>query len=222
MLIAHDGVGPRIDPSAWVAPDATVCGDVVIGPGARILHGARLVGEAGGAIRIGRNCIVMENAVVRASRRHTCTIGDHCLIGPNAHIAGAVLEDEVFIATGAAVFHGAHLGRRAEVRIHATVHLRTRLAPGVTVPIGWIAVGDPARILSPDRHDEIAALQAPLNFPLWVYGFDRTEPDLMVQVTRRLSEALGTHAADLAIQAPGDIDDDRTRSGDSAALTPSP
>jgi carbonic anhydrase/acetyltransferase-like protein (isoleucine patch superfamily) len=47
MLIAHAGKQPRIHPSAWIAPDATVCGDVVIGVAARILHGARIVGESG-------------------------------------------------------------------------------------------------------------------------------------------------------------------------------
>lgn len=139
----------------------------------------------------------MENAVVRATKRHSCTIGSHCLIGPNAHVVGARLEDEVFIATGAAVFHGAQLCRGCEVRVHATVHLRTRLDSGATVPIGWIAVGDPARILPPDRHEEIWAIQKTLDFPQWVYGFDRNTPDLMVQVTQRLSELLGPHAADI-------------------------
>jgi carbonic anhydrase/acetyltransferase-like protein (isoleucine patch superfamily) len=196
MIIEHAGKRPSIDARAMVAPDATVCGDVHLAAGARILHGARLIGENGGTIRIGRDCIVMENAVVRASPRHSCTIADHCLIGPNAHVVGAVLDEEVFVATSAAIFHGARVGQRAEVRVHATVHLRTVLPAGATVPIGWIAVGDPARILPPDRHDEIWAVQRPLNFPLWVYGFDRDTPDLMRQVTRRLSEALGSHADD--------------------------
>ena len=125
MLMAHAGRAPRVDPTAWVAPDATVCGDVELGPGVRVLPGARLVGEAGGTIRIGRDCIVMENAVVRASPRHGCVIGDHCLIGPNAHVTGAVLEDQVFVATGAAIFHGAHdrEGRRgAGPRDRAPAH----------------------------------------------------------------------------------------------------
>jgi carbonic anhydrase/acetyltransferase-like protein (isoleucine patch superfamily) len=199
MLIEHAGKRPRIDPSAWVAPDTTVCGDVSIGPGSRVLHGARLIGEAGGTIRVGRECIVMENAVIRASRKHPCTIGDHCLIGPNAHVTGAEIEDEVFVATGAAVFHGAALGRGSEIRVHATVHLRTRLDPGAVVPIGWVAVGDPARILSPDRHDEIWEIQRPLDFPDWVYGLDRSTPDLMQHVTRRLSQSLAGHATDLVI-----------------------
>jgi carbonic anhydrase/acetyltransferase-like protein (isoleucine patch superfamily) len=42
ILIDHAGKRPTIDPTAWVAPDATLCGDVTIGPGVRILHGARL------------------------------------------------------------------------------------------------------------------------------------------------------------------------------------
>ncbi len=196
MFIKHAGKTPQVDPTAWVAPDATVCGDVVIGPRARVMHGARIIGEAGGSISIGASTIVMENAVVRASGRHLCTIGDHCLIGPNAHVTGATLEDQVFIATGAAVFHGAHLGRGAEVRVHAIVHLRTRLAPGTTVPIGWVAVGDPAKILPPDRHEQIWAVQEPLNFPDFVYGVERGTPDAMIEITTRLAEALGAHATD--------------------------
>ena len=128
MLIVHNGKRPEIDPTAWVAPDATVCGNVVIGAGSRVLYGARVIGEGGGSIRVGDSCIVMENAVIRATQRHNCTIGNHCLIGPNAHVTGAVLEEQVFIATGAAVFHGAHIGRESTVRVHAIVHLRTRLA----------------------------------------------------------------------------------------------
>ena len=199
MLIEHAGRRPRIDLTAWVAPSATVCGDVVLGPGVRVMHGASVIGEAGGAIRIGRNGIVMENAVIRASAQHPCQIGDHCLIGPNAHVTGAVLEDEVFVATSAAVFHGAVLGQGSEVRVRATVHLRTRLEPGTMVPIAWVAVGDPATILPPDRHDEIWEVQEPLHFSNWVYGLDRTTPDLMREVTRRLSDTLHAHAADVIV-----------------------
>lgn len=199
MLIEHGGKAPKIDPTAWVAPDATVCGDVTVGPGTRVMHGARLIGEVGGAIRIGRECVVMENAVIRAGARHDCSIGDHCLIGPQTHLTGATIEDEVFVATGASVFHGAHIGRGAEVRINAVVHIKTVLEPGATVPIGWVAVGDPARILPPDQHDAIWAVQAPLDFPRWVYGLDRATPGLMVEIKRRLSGELGAHAGDAEI-----------------------
>ncbi|WGF88216.1 gamma carbonic anhydrase family protein [Marinivivus vitaminiproducens] len=196
MILTHAGTSPDIHPDAWIAPDATVCGDVVIGAGARVMHGARLVGEAGGRIELGRCCIVMENAVIRAGARHPCRIGDHCLIGPGAHVVGATLEDQVFVATGAAVFHGAHLGRGSEIRVHAVVHVRTRVEAGAVVPIGWVAVGDPAQILPPDRHDAIWSVQEPLDFPQWVYGVARDEPAAMVEVTRGLSERLGVHGGD--------------------------
>jgi len=158
MILSYEEQSPSIDPDAWVAQDATVCGDVTIGAGSRIMHGARLVAEAGGSIHIGRNCIVFENAVIRATSRHDCSIGDYCIVGPNSHVVGAQIDDEVFVATGAAVFHGAQIGRGSEVRINGTVHLRTRLEPGSTVPIGWVAVGDPAEILSSDQHEAIWAL----------------------------------------------------------------
>jgi carbonic anhydrase/acetyltransferase-like protein (isoleucine patch superfamily) len=196
MIIAHAGIAPRIDPAAWVAPDATICGDVEIAAGARVLHGARIVGEAGGTIRIGRDVIVMENAVVRAGPRHPCRIGDHCLIGPHAHITGATIEDEVFIATGASIFHEAHVGKGSVIRVDGIVHLKTRLEAGAVVPIKWIALGDPARMFSPDQHEGLSVVLRELNFSMTVYGIDPATPDRMVKVTRRLSEALGAHAFD--------------------------
>ncbi|WP_411906774.1 gamma carbonic anhydrase family protein [Rhizobium mayense] len=196
MIISYAEHAPSIDTEAWVAPDATVCGDVVIGAGSRIMHGARLVAEAGGSIRIGRNCIVLENAVIRATGRHPCTLGNHCLIGPNSHVVGAEIGDEVFIATGAAVFHGAHIGRGSEVRINGTVHLRTHLEPDTTVPISWIAVGDPAQLLPPDQHEAIWLRQKPLDFPGFVYGVDRSIPNVMQNITTGLSAVLGVHRAE--------------------------
>jgi carbonic anhydrase/acetyltransferase-like protein (isoleucine patch superfamily) len=194
MIITHLGKTPKVDPTAYVAPNAVLCGDVTIGPGCRILFGAQVIAE-GGSIAIGAECIVMENAVLRSSGLHSLTIGNNCLVGPNAHLAGCKIEDEVFIATGAAIFHAAQVGKGSEVRINAVVHLRTRLEPGATVPIGWVAVGDPAQILPPDRHDAIWAAQKPLNFPLTVYGIDRSEAD-MVKITRKLVNTLGAHGGD--------------------------
>jgi carbonic anhydrase/acetyltransferase-like protein (isoleucine patch superfamily) len=194
MIVTHLGKTPRIAPSAYVAPNAVVCGDVAIGENCRIMFGAQVIAE-GGAIVLGDECIVMANAVLRSNARHSLNIGNNCLIGPNTHVVGCRIEDQVFIATGAAIFHGAVLGRGSEVRVNAVVHLRTNLPHGATVPIGWVAVGDPATILPPDRHDAIWAIQKPLNFPLTVYGLDRDDAD-MVKITRRVAEALSSHADD--------------------------
>ena len=194
MIVTHLGRSPRIDPAAYVAPNAVVCGDVSIGPDCRILFGAQIIAE-GGSIEIGRECIVMENAVLRAGARHSLAIGNNCLIGPNAHAVGCRIEDEVFIATGAAIFHAAHLGKGSEIRVNAVVHLKTHLPAGATVPIGWVAVGDPASILPAGEHERIWAIQQPLNFPLTVYGFERDEAD-MVKITRRLAANLASHRED--------------------------
>lgn len=180
----------RVDPEAKVSRDATVTGDVSIGAGSRIMAGARLIAEPGGSITIGNSTIVLENAVLRATGRQSLTIGSHCLIGPNAHVVGATVADEVFIATGASVFHGAVLETGSEVRINAVVHLRSRLASGTTVPIGWIALGDPASLFPPEQHDEIWRLQEPLDFPGYVYGVDRSSPHPMRDITRVMSRRL--------------------------------
>ena len=194
MVIIHKGKKPEVHASAYIAPSATVCGDVTIGPNCRVMHGVSIIAE-GGKIMIGENCIILENAVVRSNTRHSATIGNYTLIGPNAHVVGCTIENEVFIATGAAIFHSAHLGKGSEIRINAVVHLKSYLEPGSMVPIGWIAVGNPAKLFSPEQHDEISKIQQPLNFPLTVYGYDRPEAT-MKKITQRLAENLGSHIDD--------------------------
>jgi hypothetical protein len=85
------------------------------------------------------------------------------------------------------------------VRIHAVLHVKSRLEAGATVPIGWVAVGNPARIFSPNQQDEIWAVQKPLNLPLKVYGDDREEAD-MQKITGRLAQALGSHREDSIVK----------------------
>lgn len=194
MLVSHLAKQPTVHASAWIAPNAVVCGDVRIGPDTRVMYGAQIIAE-GGSIDIGAETIVMENAVLRSTALHSLRVGDNCVIGPQTHVVGCEVEDQVFIATGAAVFHGAKLGRGCEVRIRAVVHIKTTVEPGVNIPIGWVAVGTPASILPPSQHDAIWQVQQPLNFPLTVYGIDRAEAD-MVKITRALAARLAAHRDD--------------------------
>ena len=151
MLVEHRGSRPVVDPSAYVAPTAVLCGDVHVGPDARILFGAAISAEDG-RVEIGPRCVVMENALVRGRSAHPVRLGADVLVGPQAHVNGAELGDGCFIATGAALFPGARLGQGAEVRIHGVVHVNSALPEEAVVPIGWVAVGDPASVLPPDRH----------------------------------------------------------------------
>ena len=164
LLIEHDGVAPRVDPTARLAPNATVCGDVSIGPGTSVGFGAVVVAESG-PVSIGADCVVMDTAVLRGVRDAPLALADRVLVGPRAYLVGCSVEEEAFIATGATVFNKARIGRRAEVRINGIVHLRTALPPGATVPLGWIAVGDPAEILPPEAHERIWKIQEALDFP---------------------------------------------------------
>jgi len=197
MLLEHAGRRPRIHPSAYIAPTATLCGDVTIGEDSRVLFGAIVVAE-GGPVVIGHHVVVMETAVIRGTARHPVRIGDHVLIGPRAYLSGCTVEDSVFLATGTSVFNGARIGTRAEVRINGVVHLKTRIPPDTTVPIGWVAVGDPALIRPPADHAEIWAAQEPLNFPREVFGLERPPAGetIMPELTRRYARALGRHRDD--------------------------
>ena len=172
MLIEHRGVAPQVHPSAYVAPNAVVCGGARIGPDARILFGAVLTAEDG-EIRVGARSVVMENAVVRGRARHPAVIGDDVLVGPHAHLNGAAVGDGSFLATGAALFPGCVVGAGSEVRIHGVVHVNTVLLPGTVVPIGWVAVGNPAQLFPPDQHEQIWGIQESLDFPGTVYGVSR-------------------------------------------------
>jgi carbonic anhydrase/acetyltransferase-like protein (isoleucine patch superfamily) len=197
MLVEHLGKRPQIHESAYVAPNAVICGDVTIGENSRVLFGAVLVAE-GGPVLIGSHCIVMENAVIRGTPRYPTHLGDHVLVGPRAYLTGCTVQDSAFLATGATVFNGARIGARAEVRINGVVHLKTLLPADAVVPIGWVAVGDPAEILPPNEHDRIWAIQEPLDFPRAVFGLDRPPvgETIMPELTHRYARALGRHRKD--------------------------
>ena len=198
MLLEHAGKAPRVHASAYVAPNAVLCGDVSVGPDARIMFGAQVIAE-GAPIVLGARCIVLENAVLRATQGHPLSLGDNCLVGPHAHVVGCVVEDDVFIATGAAVFHGARVGQGSEVRIRAVVHINTVLSAGSTVPIGWVAVGTPAQLFPASEHERIWAVQQPLDFPSTVYGITRADAS-MAKITREMAERLAQHRSDEPVE----------------------
>ena len=193
MLIEHRGARPVVPESAYVAPSAVLCGDVVLGERSRVLHGAVLTAEDG-AVRIGDDTVVMENALVKGRAAHPATIGGAVLVGPHAHVNGATIEDEVFVATGASVFPGAVVGAGSELRINCVVHVNSRTVPGTVVPIGWIAVGDPVELFSPDHHDELWEVQQTMDFPGTVYGVARGTS--MRDIMTRQAEFYGAHRDD--------------------------
>jgi len=173
MTIRHLGMVPSIHPDAYVAPTAVVSGQVSLGAGSCIMHGAVLAAE-GGPVQVGAGCVIMENAVLRGTPRHPLRIGDRVLAGPHTQLTGCTIADEVFIAGGAMVLNGAHLGRAAAVAAGAVVHMGAIVAPRVRIPVGWVAVGDPACCYPPGQAEAIVAGLAEAGwsfFPL-IFGVD--------------------------------------------------
>jgi carbonic anhydrase/acetyltransferase-like protein (isoleucine patch superfamily) len=201
MQLEHLGSRPRIHENARVAPNAVICGDVTIGANCSIGFGAVLTAESG-PITIGEDCVVMDTAVLRGVRDNPLKIGNRVLVGPRAYLTGCEVEDNVFLATGTTIFNGAVIGTGSEVRINGVVHLRTLLPPNTTVPIGWIAVGNPVEILPPDQHERIWSVQKPLDFPRYVFGLPRAPEgeSIMPAVMPRYAALLRRHESDRILQ----------------------
>ena len=173
MRIQHLGKTPSVHPEAYVAPTAILSGQVSVGPGTCIMHGAVLAAE-GGQVEIGANCMIMENAVLRGTPQHPLIMGDHVLAGPHSHLTGCGIADEVFMATGARVFNGAQMGRASSVALGGTVHIGCVVPPLARIPIGWVAVGEPARMYPPGEAEAIRAAIAEVSggFLPFVFGID--------------------------------------------------
>jgi carbonic anhydrase/acetyltransferase-like protein (isoleucine patch superfamily) len=163
---------PKIHSSAYVAPTATIAGDVTIGAGCAILHGAVIVAE-GAPVTIGSDTVVMENAVLKGSGGRALQfglrIGSRCIVGPHAYVVGATIEDGCFVAGGSRIFNGARLEDGSEVASGGIVHVNARLRKGQSVPMQHIALGDPATIYPPEKALEA---QAKLNFFADVFNLE--------------------------------------------------
>jgi carbonic anhydrase/acetyltransferase-like protein (isoleucine patch superfamily) len=173
MMIRHRGGAPAVHPDAYVAPSAVLSGQVSVGPGSCIMHGAVLAAQ-GGPVQVGAGCVIMENAVLRGTVPHPLRIGDRVLAGPHTQLTGCTIADEAFIAAGAMVGNGAHVGRAASVAPGAVVHLGAIVAPQARIPAGWVAVGDPARAYPPGQAEAIRAglAETGWSFLPFIFGID--------------------------------------------------
>ena len=193
MKIAHDDKSPRAGDAGYIAPNAVVRGDVSIGARSVVLFGAVITAD-GGPVEIGEDCVIMENTVIRGTPKDPVKIGNRVLVGPQTHLTGCVIDDDCFIATGSTVFNGARLEEAVEVRINGVIHINTRLEAGSVVPIGWVAVGNPAKIFPASEHEKIWEIQSALDFPGTVFGVDRDVSK--AERTKRYARYLAKHSAD--------------------------
>jgi carbonic anhydrase/acetyltransferase-like protein (isoleucine patch superfamily) len=198
MLIRHRDSAPQVDATAYIAPTATLVGDVRIGARVRVMYGAVLNAEAS-HITVGEACVITEQAVLRATAvgdsDRPVVLGDHVFVGPHATLLGCAVDRCAYLATGATVLHGARVGAGAVVAVGALVHARTTVASEMFVPPHTLAAGTPARLLTCDQADEVAAAIRAVNFAGAAFGVEADWEDRISRYERSAEVRVAEFAA---------------------------
>lgn len=134
-----DGKSPQLGAGAWVADNATVLGEVIMGENASVWFGAVARGDTD-TIRIGNNTNVQDLAVLHADHGMPLTIGDNVTVGHQAMLHGCTIGDGTLIGIQAVVLNGAKIGRNCIVGAGAVV------TEGKEFPDNCLIVGAPARV----------------------------------------------------------------------------
>ena len=141
MTLSFGKLTPRIDPSAWIAPGATVAGDVELGADSSVWFGAVVRGDVF-PIRIGARSNVQDLSVLHVTHdRHATVIGDDVTVGHRVVLHGCTVEDGALVGIGAIVLD------RSVVGAGALVAAGSLLTPGTVVPPGHVAMGSPAKVV---------------------------------------------------------------------------
>ena len=137
---------PKLPAAGFVAPSASVIGDVTIGENSSVWYGAVIRGDVN-PVSIGSFTNIQDNAVVHVAKTNVggvslpTVIGDRVTVGHNAIIHACTIKDDAFIGMGATVMDGATVEAGAMVAAGALV------TPGTTVPSGQLWAGAPARMM---------------------------------------------------------------------------
>lgn len=137
MIIEYRGKRPKIAPSAFVAPNAVLIGDVEVGAESSIWFGAVLRGD-NGPIRIGARTSIQDNAVVHVSERGGTFVGDDVTVGHCAVMEDCRIERYALIGSNATLLNGCSVGEAALIAAGSVV------GQGTSIPARVVAAGAPA------------------------------------------------------------------------------
>jgi gamma-carbonic anhydrase len=141
LILPVLGKSPIMGENCWIAPNATLVGDLTMGADCTVWFNAVIRADVN-RIQIGERVNIQDGAVIHCTYQKTATIiGDRVSIGHNAIVHGCVVEDEVLIGMGAIIMDGAKIGKNAIIGAGAVVTQNT------IVPPGTIWVGNPAKYL---------------------------------------------------------------------------
>lgn len=141
-LFSFEGKAPQVHPSAFVAPTATLVGEVVVEEGASIWYGA-VVRADYAPVYVRRGANVQDGAVLHAPPNHPTEIGPGATVAHNCVVHGATVGEEALIANGAIVLDGAKVGRQALVAAGSVV------TAGSEIGERMLAMGIPAEAKRP-------------------------------------------------------------------------
>jgi carbonic anhydrase/acetyltransferase-like protein (isoleucine patch superfamily) len=156
MIYSLDDISPKIDPTAWVAPDANIIGQVVLEAQASVWFGATLRGD-NETIHLGAGSNVQENCVLHTDMGYPLTIGASCTIGHKAMLHGCRIGDGTLVGMGATILNGARIGSGCLIGASALI------TEGKEIPDGALVMGSPGRVirlLDQDARDRLLASAA--------------------------------------------------------------
>ncbi len=157
MLLSLSGRSPHVDPTAWVAPNATVVGDVRLFAGVSVWYSAVVRGD-GDAISVGTGSNLQDGVVLHTDPGFALRIGRGVSVGHNAVLHGCVIEDDVLVGMGAIVMNGAVIGAGSMVAAGALV------TAGTTIPPRSLVVGAPAKVRRGTTDEELAGIRLNAGF----------------------------------------------------------
>lgn len=131
---------PRVAASAFIAPNATILGDVTVGEQASVWYNAVVRGDIN-RIVIGDRSNVQDGAVLHLSAEHGCIIGNDVTVGHMAMLHACSIGDEVLVGMGAIILDGAEIGARSIIGAGALV------TQGKKIPPGSMVMGSPAKVV---------------------------------------------------------------------------
>ncbi len=139
VILPVKGVMPVIPDTCFMAPNATVVGDVIMGEECSVWFNAVVRGDVN-SIRIGNKVNIQDGACIHCTYQKTQTLlGNNVSVGHNAIVHGCTVEDNVLIGMGAIVMDNVHIGRNSIIAAGAVV------LEGTIVPPGSIFAGVPAK-----------------------------------------------------------------------------
>ena len=131
---------PQVAASAFIAPNATLLGDVTIGEQASVWYGAVLRGDIN-RIVIGDRTNVQDGSVLHLSAEHGCLIGKDVTVGHMAMLHACTIGNEVLIGMGAIILDGVEIGDRCIIGAGALVTQHKK------IPAGSMVMGSPAKVV---------------------------------------------------------------------------